>query len=135
MMKGMLQDDCKDLENNFYKLLASEMIDNRLDQGSTTRRVQRHLQLKTTVSPILMRPNGTVSSGIGAHLTPTRRKRRLEGSNTNVCHQGYCQECGKKTTWVCSVCRDENAYQKEQFFCHPKKRRLCYSEHLENAHS
>ena len=135
VMKGMLGDDCEDLENNFYELLASEMIDNRLDHGTITRRVRRRLHLESTVSPRLMQPNGTVSSGIGAHLTPTRRKRKHEGSNTNLCHQGYCGECGKKTTWVCSTCRDEEPNEKEKFFCHPKKRRLCFSEHLEINHS
>ena len=122
-MNRMLGYNCKDLENNFAELLASEMIDKRLDYGATTRRVQRCLQLKTTVSTRLMRPNATVSGGIGAYLAPSRRKTRLEGWNTNVCNRGSCGEYGKEMTWVCSVCCDEIANQKEQFFSPLKNRR------------
>ena len=72
----ILQDDCEDTENEFYTILADEMIDNILNMGGV--RTKRMRSLDGTPSPNLIHPDGSAANGVGAHLTPTKKRRRTK---------------------------------------------------------
>ena len=74
--------------------------------------------------------DGHVSSGIGIHLTPTKKKRKHKGELTKYLEQHWCKLCnGKrfKSTYVCSLCGET--------LCHTKSGRMCFSQHVEKSHS
>ena len=93
-------------EKQFYGHLAEELIENKFDG-----RVRSHEYME--------QPRST-ASGEGVHLSPTKKKRsgRIHHANTKFKYQGRCNVCGRKTTWVCSVCRDACAkkMKKSYFF-------------------
>jgi hypothetical protein len=69
---------------------------------------------------------------VGIRLTPTKKKRKMNGETTKYKQQGKCRVCKTKTTYICSLCRDEGRAP-EPWFCHYEKRQ-CYSAHLLEAH-
>ena len=92
-------------------------------------------------SPDLVdRRTGAGRSGIMAHLTPTKKKRKTkEGGLTNHSLQGRCRMCGLKTRYVCSTCNDEHEEQEGlsaiQWICHTETQRMCFPEHVAEHHS
>ena len=119
-------------QNEFYALLAEEMIENTLDMGPTAgRRSSGDLP-----DPIA----ASVTGGVGAHLTPTKRRRidKQSKQETAYAYQGYCTICtGRKsrhkTTFTCSLCRDNGA-AKEVFLCPTRCGRDCFLEHMRLTH-
>ena len=93
-------------QQDFYAHLAEELIDNTYDQVGGTRR-----QSEITETPsqdLVHRRTGAGRAGVYAHLTPTKRRKRLtDGSLTTHLQQGRCRQCGLKTRYVCSTCNDE----------------------------
>ena len=80
---------------------------------------------------------GAPRSGVSAHLTPTKKRRRtLAGKLTNHLKQGRCRMCSKKSQYTCSLCLDLDMHDdtKEVFLCHSKTGRACFAEHIENVH-
>lgn len=91
--KGILDKDCPDNENEFYALLAEDLILNTID-SSPSGRTRRQRAGDNVPSPSLIRPDGRSSSGIGAHLTPTKKRRKNKnGDVTNYLCQNWCLEC------------------------------------------
>ena len=134
LKKGILNDACDDTENDFYTLLAEEMIENRLDEGIRTRHRGRGGERSVDSPSSLVGTDGRVASGIGAHLTPTKKRRKMNGRTTNYCQQMWCSICRKyKTSYVCSVCRDKDDEDKI-YFCNPKTNRLCFLQHIQDKH-
>ena len=99
---------CKETDEKqceFYELLAEEMIDNQHDQV----RGRRSMDMDMMGNPDLVTADGHMRSGISAHLTPTKKKRKSKDGSSSACMlQGRCTVCHMKTTQVCSECQDEN---------------------------
>jgi hypothetical protein len=117
--------DSSEPEKEFYTYLAEELIDNTYDQ------VARRPRSSNIASPEMMGRDGMPrSGGLFGHLTPTKRKRR---DRNNQLQQGRCCLCHKKTSSVCSSCRDES--QKEVWCCHSKTGRDCFAQHYSSIHN
>lgn len=125
--------------NVFFHKLAEEMIDYQL-----TTRQQRAAAVE--VAEAVYGNSGRrgrgdnrrpVESGLGPHLTPTKRLRTptSSGSTNKVSRarqQGRCKTCkDKKSVWICSTCR---AAGRESFLCHTKDRESCWNAHMEDEH-
>ena len=109
--------------NEFYSALAEQLIDNKY--GVTN---MRSLNVEYDVTDV-------TASGVGPHLTPSRRKRkRHDGSLTNSIYQGRCRVCkdGHKSKFVCSECSRDMA--KDVWICHSDTGRDCFSKHLRTSH-
>ena len=80
-------------------------------------------------SPTLRKMHeGPPRSGVSAHLTPTKRKRK----GTNHVLQSKCRICRKKTTYICSQCADKTGCHIA--ICHSKTNRTCFLQHLQKKH-
>ena len=139
VVKGILGDRYEPNESEFYTKLAEEMIDNSLDTAQTTRSRTSHIVFATGPQSKLDTTDGRVSSGIGVHLTPTKKRRCMNGKQTNYLQQNWCSDCMGdkpfKTTYVCSECRDVDGKIKNLAFCHSKTGRLCFRRHVEEVHN
>jgi hypothetical protein len=129
--------ETEEKQREFYELLAEEMIDNQHDQV----RGRRFLDSASNSlgSPELITAEGHLRSGISAHLTPTKRKRRTKaGANTMYMKQGRCHVCRMKTTQVCSECQDTNIddiMAPEIWICKPTTFRTCFATHMAECHA
>jgi hypothetical protein len=128
-------------QQDYYAHLAEELIDNTYDQvGSGTRRSEN---IAETPSPDLVhRRTGAGRAGVYAHLTPTKRRKKLaDGSLTTHSQQGRCRQCGLKTRYVCSTCNDEmedyhdDGQSSVQWLCHTETHRMCFPEHVSIKHT
>ena len=127
--------------------LAEELIDNTYNDGSTlmrntrqtynagstllrnTRQAGQQIQQLLHMSPTLARvQDGPAVSGIAAHLTPTKKRRR----GTNHMQQNRCNVCWKKTIYVCSQCRDSSNC--EVGICHSTTGRTFFNEPVTQMH-
>jgi len=131
---GVLGIENDEFENQFYEGLAAECIDNKFDDAYNTR-----TRMADGSSELDTR-DGRVASGVGVHLTPTKKRRCSKGVKTNYIQQDWCSGCRGmddvlryKTTYVCSACRDEDGLNVA--FCHTKTGRLCFRDHIENDHN
>ena len=136
--KGILGERYEATESTFYTKLAEEMIENTLDEAHSTRSRTSNIGVLDGPPSCLDTIDGRVASGVGIHLTPTKKRRMKEGKLTNYIQQDWCSDCARedkryKTTYVCSLCRD-NVIRKKIAFCHPKPERLCFRKHVENMH-
>ncbi|EEC45770.1 predicted protein [Phaeodactylum tricornutum CCAP 1055/1] len=119
-------------QKDFYSALAEELVDNQYNSVGS-RKVGRDELDKD--SPTISRP-GEPQCGFSAHLTPTKRKRKnKDGTIKNQRQQGRCLVCSKKTTHVCSVCKDvETIESKEPWICYTTGGQLCFAQHLTALH-
>jgi len=114
----------------YYKALLDALIDEPLKTQPETRRTS----MSTTSS------GGSVStsvcaSGLGMHLTPTKRIAPATASSTGRRMQIKCRVCLQKTTWVCSLCHeDPKLGDIGAAYCHPKSGRVCYQRHMYEWH-
>jgi hypothetical protein len=135
--------ETEEKQREFYEALSEEMIDNQHDQ------VRGRRPVAEAGSPSLITAEGHMRSGIAAHLTPTKKKRRKretmeEGAdntmrltNTTYMQQGRCIVCKKKTTQVCSQCQDENKNENnmhEPWICKRTTFRTCFATHMTDTH-
>ena len=129
----------KDTEDIFYTKLAEQMIDNTLDTPHRTRRRAQPIGAAAGPPSTLDTADGRVSSGVGVHLTPTKKRQMMKGQLTNYMQQDWCSDClgdkSFKTTFVCSECRDVDGKLKQVAFCHPKTGRFCFRAHVEKVHN
>ena len=129
--KGIFGEDLDEVEKEFYEALAEELIDNEYNTRSSRRRARRRAQESESASPEAFGADGLPQSGIGPHLTPTRKKRK----NTNHTYQGYCSVCRRKTIHVCSACRDANPESTRQIYlCSAHTGRTCFPVHVGAYH-
>ena len=98
-----------ELQSEFYVHLAEELIGNNIDSRSQRRRnIGEDGSDSNDESPVMM-CTGMVHAGISCHLTPTKcRHSTRDGEVTVQRLQGHCIECGKKTTYLCSACMDND---------------------------
>jgi len=90
--------------NEFYSLLAEGLIETKYDSIGSRKRRNPNDDEEFGVSA------NSMVSGVGAHLTPTNRKRqRKDGTDTGAIYQGRCSICRgfRKSKYVCSQCRAE----------------------------
>ena len=109
-------------QDMFYTLLAEELIDNTADQRTRTRQSSTGATHEEGVANV---------ANDSPHLTPTKRKRRKSnGTQTGHSVQGACKDCGKSTTWICSLCKSQNPEKSEPWHCRNKNgTRHCFHDH------
>jgi len=74
--------------NEFYSLLAEGLIDNKYDSIGSRKSRNPNEDEEHGVSA------NSMVSGVGAHLTPTnRKKQRNDWTNTGAIYQGRCYVC------------------------------------------
>jgi hypothetical protein len=126
----------KEVQKSFYAALAEELIDNNYDSvgRAESRRNRGEIPVDNN-SPTISRSTGVSRSGIYAHLTPTKKRRkRRDGVETKYTLQGQCRQCReKKSTHICSQCLDETPGQ-EPWICYTKNNSMCFSKHMAECH-
>lgn len=121
-------------QKTFYSSLAEELIDNSYDEGLRAGRQKGIGNSPKERSPTLS-DTGVPRSGINAHITPTKRRRRTsDGRETSYLLQGRCKVCSAKTTMTCSLCGDDGKRAQEPWICNTKRGRPCFSEHMWAEH-
>ena len=119
-------------QHEFYSKLAEELIDNRYDVVGPG----PLLRCSTGAQSL---PSGTYRkqprSGIHAHLTLTKRKRKNRvGDELNYSLQGRCGVCSTRTIKVCSQCKEDDPDGKEPYICDSKNGKTCFVTHLQDKH-
>ena len=119
---------CDIKQREFYECLSEEFIENTFDRRTGPRRG----------FPGEEEAAGRPESGIGPHLTLTKRKRKNpDGTDSRYSLQGRCMDSRKHgTTSVCSECRRTSEDPTKQFFvCNTRKVKSCYRDHLNKVHN
>ena len=112
-------------QREFYEDLAFSLIENRYDTIGLRKRTG------TTNNFVVLPARRT--SGVGVHLTPTKKRRKRNGMVTKHARQNNCRVCKtKKTTHVCSVCSELKG--EDVWICHTSAARDCFMEHLAHCH-
>jgi hypothetical protein len=118
-------------QKEFYGRLAAELIDNTYDIVGGGR---RSINSGTIVGDDTDRQSPP-KCGIDAHLTPTKLKRKdRDGNCTPYGRQGRCRVCKEKTTYHCSMCREDPDITDLGWICHTKKGKTCFPTHLAECH-
>jgi hypothetical protein len=123
-------------QKEFYSALAEELIDNTYDTSQPAVRSRaNNNNSNNNISPTMDWATGRARCGVYAHLTPTKKFRRMKnGAPTSYMLQGLCRQCKrKKTTHVCSLCKDEDP-TREVWICHTKSSGSCYADHMDKVH-
>ena len=124
-----------ELQSESYVRLAEELIDNNIDSRPQCRRNSGEDGSDSNDESPVMTRTGRVHAGISCHSTPTKRRRCTgDGELTAQRLQGRCIECGKKTTYLCSVCMDNDDESKTPWLCHTEKRPACFTNHYKHTH-
>ena len=128
------------MQKAFYTDLAEELIDNQEDSIGRCPRRSLDEDFLDSESPAFCRLTGRPRSGVGVHLTPTKRRRELSnGRLSSIRAQGRCRAdgCNKKCTFVCSLCLDHNDdnFLRNVYLCHSSTNRSCFAEHLAMKHN
>ena len=124
-----------ELQSEFYVRLAEELIDNNIDSRPQHRRNSGEDGSDSNDESPVMMHTGRVCTGVSCHLTPTKRRRHTgDGELTAQRLQGRCIECGRKTTYLCSACMDNDNESKTPWLCHTEKRPACFANHYKHTH-
>ena len=138
VVKGILVSRLNYSEDHFCTKLAEEMIDNKMDEDQRTRGWTSNLRDTNWGILFLDKHDKRVSSGFGVHLTPTNKQINNKVYCTNYMQQDWCSDCKGfkkfKSTYVCSMCRDDEGKTRNVTFCHPKTGRLCFRYRVEKEH-
>ena len=111
-----------ELQSEFYVRLAEELIDNNIDSRPQCQRNSGEDGSDSNDESPVMMCTGRVRAGISCHLTPTKRRHHTgDGELTAQRLQGRCIECGKKRTYLCSACMDNEDESKTPWLCHTEK--------------
>ena len=122
------------MQKQFYSQLIEELIDNNYDRVGGRRNSLEPANVGGVVAAHAVAGVQRPRSGIDAHLTPTREKRRkADGTRTNESHRGRCRVCHKKTPFTCSKCVDEAT--DAGWVCHAITTRDCYRTHMMEVHN
>ena len=124
-----------ELQSEFYVCLAEELIDNKIDSRPQCQRNSGEDGSDSNDESSVMMCTGRVRAGIRCHLTPTKRRRHTrDGELTAQRLQGHCIECGKKTTYHCSACMDNDDESKTPWLCHTEKQHACFANLYKHPH-
>ena len=111
-----------ELQSEFYVHLAVELIDNNIDSMLQRRRNSGEDGSNSNDESPVMTCTGRVHAGVSCHLTPRKHRHcTRDGELTAQRLQGHCIECGKKTTYLCYVCLDNDDESKTPWLCHTEK--------------
>ena len=111
-----------ELQSEFYVHLVEELIDNNIDSRPQCQRNSGEDGSDSNNESPVMTCTGRVCAGISCHLTPTKRRRHTGvGELTAQRLQGRCIGFGKKTTYLCSACMDNDDESKTPCLCHTEK--------------
>ena len=111
-----------ELQSEFYVHLAEELIDNNIDSRLQHQRNSGEDGSDSNDESPVMTHTGRVHTGVSCHLTPTKLCHRTgDGELTAQRLQGHCIECGKKTTYLCSACMDNDDESKTPWLCRTEK--------------
>ena len=111
-----------ELQSEFYVHLAEELIDNNIDSRPQCQRNSGEDGSDSNDESPVMMCTGRVRAGVTCHLTPTKcRHHTGDGELTAQRLQGHCIESGKKTTYLCSACMDNDDESKTPWLCHTEK--------------
>ena len=94
----------KEKQQDYYALLAEELIDNTFDRSGVPCSARRRGRVSDgtdnaeSPSDLINPRSGQARAGIDIHLSPTKRSRKVDGVATNQCAQGRCRVCQKKTS-------------------------------------
>jgi hypothetical protein len=115
-------------QREFYVALAEELFDKRFDRIG-----RRERQCVADESEAMV--NGERRSGLSAHLTPTKlKRRRRSGEVLAGARQGKRRICGRKSTLICSECNDGGPHGLEPWLCTTKKGRVYFPTHMALKH-
>ena len=110
-----------ELQSEFYVRLAEELIDNNINSRPQHQRNSGE--------------DGSDSNDESPVMTHTKRHHHTrDGELTAQRLQGCCIECGKKTTYLCSACMDNDDESKTPWLCHTEKRPACFPNHYKHTH-
>ena len=124
-----------ELQSEFYVRLAEELIDNNIDSRPQCRRNSGEDGSDSNDESAVMTCTGRVRAGVSCHLTPTKHCcHTSDGELTVQRPQGRCIEYGKKTTYFCSACMDNDNESKTPWLCHTEKRPACFADHYKHTH-
>jgi Transposase IS4 len=124
-----------EVQKDFYAHLAAEMIDNTFDRVTPVGRSPSSID-DDEEADLYCRTTGAPRCGISAHLTPTNRKRKTRGgTRLSYSLQGRCRECSSKTTYCCSICKDDPDIDDAGWLCMTRKGKTCFPDHLQRIHS
>ena len=99
--------------------LAEELIDNNIDKRSQCQRNSGEDGSESNDESPVMTRTGRVRAAVSFHLTPTKHRHCTgDGELTAQRFQGRRIECGKKTTYLCSACMDNDDESKTPWLCH-----------------
>ena len=111
-----------ELQSEFYVHLAEELIDNNIDSRLQRQRNSGEDGSDSNDESPVITCTGRVCAGVTCHLTPTKCCRNTrDGELTAQRLQGCCTKCGKKTTYLCSACMDNDNESKTPWLCHTEK--------------
>ena len=122
-----LRDTDRD-SNEWFSLLAEEMIDNNIDGiGVATRRSNTATQT-ANASP----RSGPPATAANEHhgLTPCKIK-----NNRGNTKQGWCKICRKKCITMCRTCTRRGVLQGPFWLCNTKSGRNCWNDHYSEKHA
>jgi hypothetical protein len=126
----------KEIQKDFYGHLAAELIDNKYDHIGSRRQHAAGSPDGSFDSNLIDNRTGEPRSGIDAHLSPTKRRRKNKwGRETANTFQGRCTVCRSKTIYQCSVCIDSQPNCDKAWLCHTKSGKLCFPQHMSDKHS
>ena len=124
-----------ELQSEFYVHLAEELIDNNINSRPQHRTNSGEDGSDSNDESPVMTRTGRVCTCISCHFTPTKcRCHTADGELTAQRLQGCCIECGKKTTYLCSACMDNDNESKTPWLCHTEKRPACFTNHYKHTH-
>ena len=113
-------------QQEFYSVLAEELIDNNIRRRRGTRRSQN--------DPQNMRSASHDTMNLIPELRATRsKKRQKNGTMTKFCKQGRCIMCYKgRPTTIYSAYDDNDG--EILYFCDPRVGRNCFRMNVEQEH-
>lgn len=113
-------------QKEFYKTLATELIDNDFGVGVRSRRSSADSSSDGS---------SVGTAGRGLHLTPTKKKVPGGTNGRTTFSQQRCRICGKKTIMRCAVCcGQEELGDLRSGFCCPTTGRPCFEFHMDQTH-
>ena len=127
--------DSTELQSQFYVCLAEILIDNNINSRPQHRRNSGEDGSDSNDESPLMPHTGRVHAGVSCHLSPTKHRRHTGVGELTAQRLQCCFiECGKKTTYLCSACNDNDDESKTPWLCHIEKRLACLVNHYKHTH-
>lgn len=128
--KGCKDTLCWIRQSEFYIALSEQLIHNTFDRINLSRKTSMPDECQA------MTDSGR-RSGVGLHLTPTKRCRKSkDGISTGTPQKERCRVCKtEKFTLECSECRDNCSDEEETWLCSTRNWSGCFPRHIAENHN